>query len=440
MDSLTDQQLNDYLESRAWEGKAGAFGYQDRLGWVHVIEGSESNVVGLPLELLEAMLSAAGYRVKRPTLAPDLRATRSRGDHGAIMTDASQDEPRQVMVRRLFPDGIPALWCPPITHYQADGRIDRVRIEAHLRYIAPYVRGLLVPGSTGDAWEMNDQEWHEILSFVVELAVEINASVLVGALESTAEATEALIRDTLCRFEQRAGMVCTSRQDTLDLLSRYRVCGFVVCGPQGDGMSQGQLFDGLQQILDLGVPTALYQLPQVTCNEIAPETAAALADRFVNFYLLKDSSGQDRIALSQACPRGVFLVRGAEGDYAQMLAAGGGPYHGLLLSSANCFAPQLAALMENLAERRMAEAQRISRNLSAAVHDAFALVARLPYGNAFANANKAMDHIMAYGNAALRNEPPLLHAGVRIPREIIEATAGVLAGYGLMPQEGYLSS
>ena len=37
-------------------GKAGAFGYQDRLGWVHVIEGSESNVVGLPLELLAAML------------------------------------------------------------------------------------------------------------------------------------------------------------------------------------------------------------------------------------------------------------------------------------------------------------------------------------------------------------------------------------------------
>ena len=57
MDRLDDDQIEEYLESEAWEGKAGAFGYQDRLGWVHVVEGSESNVVGLPMELLAAMLA-----------------------------------------------------------------------------------------------------------------------------------------------------------------------------------------------------------------------------------------------------------------------------------------------------------------------------------------------------------------------------------------------
>jgi len=56
MDSLTDAQIDEYLRSGAWEGKAGAFGYQDRLGWVRVLEGSETNVVGLPMELLAAML------------------------------------------------------------------------------------------------------------------------------------------------------------------------------------------------------------------------------------------------------------------------------------------------------------------------------------------------------------------------------------------------
>lgn len=58
MDRLSDAQLEDYLAGGQWEGKAGAFGYQDRLGWVHVVEGSESNVVGLPLELLAEMLAA----------------------------------------------------------------------------------------------------------------------------------------------------------------------------------------------------------------------------------------------------------------------------------------------------------------------------------------------------------------------------------------------
>jgi septum formation protein len=58
MDRLSPGQLEDYLESGQWEGKAGAFGYQDRLGWVHVLEGSPSNVVGLPLELLGRMLDS----------------------------------------------------------------------------------------------------------------------------------------------------------------------------------------------------------------------------------------------------------------------------------------------------------------------------------------------------------------------------------------------
>lgn len=57
MDLLSDEQIGDYLASGQWEGKAGAFGYQDQLGWVHVIEGSESNVVGLPMELLAELIA-----------------------------------------------------------------------------------------------------------------------------------------------------------------------------------------------------------------------------------------------------------------------------------------------------------------------------------------------------------------------------------------------
>jgi len=60
MDKFTDEQLQEYLDSDGWVGKAGAFGYQDQLGWVHIVEGSESNVVGLPMERLRAMLAAVG--------------------------------------------------------------------------------------------------------------------------------------------------------------------------------------------------------------------------------------------------------------------------------------------------------------------------------------------------------------------------------------------
>ena len=56
MDSLALPWLDAYIAGGQWQGKAGAFGYQDGLDWVHVIQGSESNVVGLPLELLAEML------------------------------------------------------------------------------------------------------------------------------------------------------------------------------------------------------------------------------------------------------------------------------------------------------------------------------------------------------------------------------------------------
>lgn len=56
-----------YLASGDWEGKAGAYGLQDvgdRL--VTRIDGSFSNVVGLPLEMTAALLSAAGLPTRTP--------------------------------------------------------------------------------------------------------------------------------------------------------------------------------------------------------------------------------------------------------------------------------------------------------------------------------------------------------------------------------------
>ena len=56
MDPISDEDLEDYLASGLWRGKAGAFGYQDRAGWLHIESGSESNVIGLPMELLAEKL------------------------------------------------------------------------------------------------------------------------------------------------------------------------------------------------------------------------------------------------------------------------------------------------------------------------------------------------------------------------------------------------
>ena len=56
MEAIAPADLEAYLETNQWQGKAGAFGYQDGLDWVRISQGLESNVVGLPIELIPDLL------------------------------------------------------------------------------------------------------------------------------------------------------------------------------------------------------------------------------------------------------------------------------------------------------------------------------------------------------------------------------------------------
>jgi MAF protein len=57
MRHMSQQELDAYLAVGDWEGKAGAYGIQGEADkFVERIEGSYTNVVGLPIELVQAML------------------------------------------------------------------------------------------------------------------------------------------------------------------------------------------------------------------------------------------------------------------------------------------------------------------------------------------------------------------------------------------------
>jgi septum formation protein len=62
MRQMTPVEIEAYVASGEAMGKAGAYALQetgDR--FVESLEGSATNVVGLPMELLERMLKVAGY-------------------------------------------------------------------------------------------------------------------------------------------------------------------------------------------------------------------------------------------------------------------------------------------------------------------------------------------------------------------------------------------
>ncbi len=63
MKPMTAAEIESYLDTNAWVGKAGAYGIQDQGdGFIERIEGSFTNVVGFPMELVASLLGEWGYQ------------------------------------------------------------------------------------------------------------------------------------------------------------------------------------------------------------------------------------------------------------------------------------------------------------------------------------------------------------------------------------------
>lgn len=64
MKRLSDDELNAYLATMDWQGKAGAYGIQGPAGaFIPWIQGSYTAVMGLPVAETAALLTAAGFPV-----------------------------------------------------------------------------------------------------------------------------------------------------------------------------------------------------------------------------------------------------------------------------------------------------------------------------------------------------------------------------------------
>jgi septum formation protein len=62
MKRLSDAELNSYLQSGDWQGKAGGYGIQGMAGaFIPWIQGSYTGVMGLPVAETASLLTAAGY-------------------------------------------------------------------------------------------------------------------------------------------------------------------------------------------------------------------------------------------------------------------------------------------------------------------------------------------------------------------------------------------
>lgn len=342
---------------------------------------------------------------------------------------------RDEYISTFLPEGIPELWCPMITHFEAAATPDRDRIHRHLEVLKDDVRGILIPGSTGEGWDMNDADILRLLEIVLDKTAETGQYMLIGVLKTETQAMIDSITKSVDYLIARSGGGSWS-----EAFVKNRVAGFTICPPSGADLSQEEITEGLEAVLSLGYPLALYQLPQITSNEMEPSTIGYLAGRYQNFFLFKDTSGEDRVAEAGRDYGGVFLVRGAEGGYSRWSKAGGGPYDGFLLSTANTFSRELMQILRDLGDGKADRARKTAEAVEHAVTAMFELTAGFPSGNPFANSNKVFDHIRAWGEDAAVRPAPLLYDGARIPEEWIRRGLELLKKHAIPIRGGYMQN
>jgi septum formation protein len=61
---LTPAEMDSYIASGEWIGKAGGYGIQDRDPFVTRVAGSHTNIVGLPMSVAKRLLAEAGIQPK----------------------------------------------------------------------------------------------------------------------------------------------------------------------------------------------------------------------------------------------------------------------------------------------------------------------------------------------------------------------------------------
>ncbi|MCQ0986044.1 dihydrodipicolinate synthase family protein [Jiella marina] len=285
------------------------------------------------------------------------------------------------------------LWVPLLTHYTTSGAVDAARMLQHRHSLTPHVRQVMLAGSTGDGWELDDSQFDSLIDLGDSTDLPEGASLLFGILRPTTDEVVARLRHLESRLD-----------DAPRLKSRLR--GVAICPPVEETDDQARIREHFETAFAQSrLPVAVYQLPQVTRCILAPDTLAALSQN-PRVIMFKDSSGEDLVARDRSDYDGVVMVRGAEGGYLDALKPSG-PYDGWLLSTGNALAAPLRRVLELNASGNEKGAARLSDAISAAVEKVFAAAQQEGGANAFSNANRAMDFLRAHG-ADWRTAPPAL--------------------------------
>ncbi len=220
-----------------------------------------------------------------------------------------------------------------------DGEIDTPAFQSLIeRQIAAGMTGIVPVGTTGESPTLNTEEHIEVIRLAVEFA-KGRCQVIAGTgANATAEAIE-----------------LTQAAEKLGATGSLQVC------PYYNKPSQEGLYLHFKAIADsTSLPIMLYSVPGRSSIEIAPETAARLADDCRNIVAIKEAGGSvDRInQLVQVLPDDFGILCGDDPLTLPFIACGA---NGLVSVAGNIIPEVMVRLVNHCLANEFAEALAIQK-------------------------------------------------------------------------------
>lgn len=209
------------------------------------------------------------------------------------------------------PDWFKGIFPALVTPFTQDDEIDEAAYRALIRYVLPYVDGVVPCGTTGEFVYLSTAEKQK--------AIEIALDEVGG------------------RVPVVAGTGCPSTRDTVQLTAWARDAGAtaaLVVAPYYLKPTYNEIYEHYEKVNEVGLPLILYNIPQCAGTHFEWWTAEGMATDLDNVVGIKDSSGDIPFlaALLEKVRDTIGIFTGHDETVAAALGAG---VDGAILASAN---------------------------------------------------------------------------------------------------------
>jgi len=210
-----------------------------------------------------------------------------------------------------------------VTPFNEEGNIDYVALDTLIKFhLQNNTDGIVVCGTTGEASTINDQEYCEIIEFVVKM-VNHNIPVIAG---SGGNSTAKTLRKSKLAIENGA--------DALLVVTPY----YNKPNPRG-------MYEHYKYIAEnVDKPIFLYNVPSRTGSNLSPELIIRLADDFNNIVAVKEASGNlnQFMEIINQRPDGFLVYSGEDALALPMISLGA---DGCISVAANIVPKEFSKLM-----------------------------------------------------------------------------------------------